>query len=81
MQICSVLTVRPRNDHLTAIGSEVHVASRFQSLVLDAETLPNRILISRTTQTRIRGRFEVVDRGAHNLSKILGNFPVYEVIK
>ena len=71
----------PRNDQLTAIGSEVHVASRLQSLILEAQTCPNRILISRTTETRIRGRFEVVDRGNHNLSKILGNFPVYEVIK
>lgn len=71
----------PRNDQLTAIGSEVHVASRLQSLILDTQTCPNRILISRTTETRIRGRFEIVDRGIHNLSKILGNFPVYEVIK
>jgi adenylate cyclase len=30
-----------RNDQLTAIGSEVHVASRFQSLTLDTETCPN----------------------------------------
>jgi adenylate cyclase len=71
----------PRNDQLTAIGSEVHVASRFQSLILDAQTCPNRILISRTTETRIRGRFEVVDRGTANLNKISGNFPVYEVIR
>ena len=71
----------PRNDQLTAIGAEVHVASRFQSLILDTETCPNRILISRTTATRVRGRFEIVDRGTHNLNKILGYFPVYEVIK
>jgi adenylate cyclase len=71
----------PRNDQLTAIGSEVHVASRFQSLTLDSVTLPNRILISRTTETRVRGRFEIVERGTYNLSKILGSFPVYEVIK
>jgi len=70
----------PRNDQLTAIGSEVHVASRLQSLILDVETCPNRILISRTTESRIRGRFEVVDRGTANLNKILGNFPIYEVI-
>ena len=71
----------PRNDELTAIGSEVHVASRLQSLVLDAKTCANRILISRTTESRISGRFEVVNRGSANLNKILGNFPIYEVIK
>jgi adenylate cyclase len=71
----------PRNDQLTAIGSEVHVASRLQSLVLDAKTCANRILISRTTESRIGGRFEVVNRGSANLNKILGNFPIYEVIK
>ena len=71
----------PRNDQLTAAGSEVNVASRLQSLLLNVETCPNRILISRTTETRIRGRFEVVGRGSANLNKILGNFPIYEVIK
>lgn len=71
----------PRNDQLTAMGSEVHVASRLQSLTLNVETCPNRILISRTTKTRIHGRFEVVSRGSANLNKILGNFPIYEVIK
>jgi adenylate cyclase len=71
----------PRNDQLTAAGSEVNVASRLQSLLLNVGTCPNRILISRTTETRIRGRFEVVDRGSANVNKILGNFPIYEVIK
>jgi class 3 adenylate cyclase len=71
----------PRNDQLTAIGSEVHVASRLQSLISNAVTCPNRILISRTTESRIHGRFEVVGRGSANLNKILGNFPIYEVIK
>ena len=47
-----------RNDQRTAIGSEVHVASRLQSLVLDAKTCANRILMSRTTESRIGSRFE-----------------------
>jgi adenylate cyclase len=70
----------PRNDQLTAMGSEVHIASRLQSLFLEDESHRNRILVSRTTESRIRGEFNLIERGSMNLSKILGSFPIYEVL-
>jgi class 3 adenylate cyclase len=62
------------------MGSEVHIASRLQSLVLEDESHQDRILISRTTETRVRGEFNLIERGSVNLRKILGNFPIYEVL-
>jgi len=62
------------------MGSEVHIASRLQSLILEDESNRNRILISRTTESRIRGEFNLIERGSMNLSKILGSFPIYEVL-
>ena len=70
----------PRNDQLTAMGSEVHIASRLQSLILEDESHRNRILVSRTTESRIRGEFNLIQRGSMNLNKILGSFPIYEVL-
>jgi adenylate cyclase len=70
----------PRNDQLTVMGSEVHIASRLQSLVLEDESHQDRILISRTTETRVRGEFNLIERGSVNLRKILGSFPIYEVL-
>jgi class 3 adenylate cyclase len=70
----------PRNDQLTAMGSEVHITSRLQSLILEDESHRNRILISRTTESRIRGEFNLIERGSMNLSKILESFPIYEVL-
>ena len=70
----------PRNDQLTAMGSEVHIASRLESLILEEESHPNRILVSRTTESRIREEFNLIERGSMNLSKLLGSFPIYEVL-
>jgi len=60
----------PRNDQLTAMGSEVHIESRLESLILEDESHPSRI----------RGEFNLIERGSMNLSKILGSFPIYEVL-
>jgi adenylate cyclase len=70
----------PRNDQLTVMGSEVHIASRLESLKLEDESHRNRIIISRTTETRVRGEFNLIERGSVNLNKILGSFPIYEVL-
>jgi class 3 adenylate cyclase len=62
------------------MGSEVHIASRLQSLVLEDESHQDRVLISRTPETRVRGEFNLIERGSVNLRKILGSFPIYEVL-
>jgi class 3 adenylate cyclase/plastocyanin len=65
-----------KSDQLTAIGGNVNLASR-----LEGKAAPNKIVISSTTESRVKDHFRVQSLGIYeDLKNIHGEFEIFEVI-
>jgi adenylate cyclase len=64
-----------KNDQLTAVGADVNIASR-----LETKATPNKIVISTTTESRVRNEFQLKPMGSLDLKNIGGAFTIFEVI-
>jgi class 3 adenylate cyclase/plastocyanin len=64
-----------KNDQLTAIGTNINIASRFEGAAD-----PDKIVISSQTEMRIRDHFKLNEVDPVNLKNIPGRFQAFEVL-
>jgi class 3 adenylate cyclase len=65
-----------KNDQLTAIGTNINIASRFEGAAD-----PDKIVISSQTEMRVRDHFKVNEVDPVNLKNIHGKFQAFEVLE
>lgn len=64
-----------KNDQLTAIGTNINIASRFEGAAD-----PDKIVISSQTEMRVRDHFKLNEVDPVNLKNIPGKFQAFEVL-